>query len=213
VSQQHPLVKPDAIEETLPEVTGSAGTLSMALFPAGQDAGDHRAVSRQQALALIAWSSRYGLDAWAGHTCYMYGRPYVRTEGALYLGRSRESYRGYSVSPLGPEDRARHGYADHDVVYECIVDDRELAQGVRELGSVTEMERDLAKLQCRANAERDLAGKQATEAQIELETLRRQLTLPVLRNPAQQAETRAIRRAHLRAYPLEGYRVEQEDGQ
>ncbi len=212
MTTQHPLAKPEPTEELLlAEATGK-GALSMALFPAGQDAGDHRAITRQQALALIAWSGRYGLDAWAGHTCYMYGRPYVRVEGALYLGRRSESYRGYSVSPMGPEDRTLHGYALDDVVYECIVDDRLLDQGVREVGAVTEMERDLAKLQCRTNAERDLAGKQATEAMIELETLRRQLTLPILRNPAQQAETRAIRRAHLRAYPLEGYQDSREGG-
>lgn len=212
MTQQHPLAKPNEGEETLPAEAPVKGALSMALFPAGQDAGDHRQITRQQALALIAWSERYGLDAWAGHTCYMYGRPYVRVEGALYLGRTRESYRGYSVSPMGPNDRTVHGYGPHDVVYECIVDDRVLGHGVRELGSVTTMERDLAKLQCRTNVERELAGKQATEAMVELETLRRQLTLPILRNPAQQAETRAIRRAHLRAYPLEGYQDPKEGG-
>lgn len=205
MTEQRPLVRPDAGEELLPAVPNGGGSLSLALFPAGQDAGDHRAISRQQAMALIAWSERYGLDAWAGHTCYMYGRPYVRVEGALYLGRSRESYRGYSVSPMGPTDRTLHGYGEHDVVYECIVDDRVLGLVVREVGAVTEMERDLAKLQCQVNAERDLAGKGTTPATLEMEVLRRRLTLPILRNPAQQAETRAIRRAHLRAYPLEGY--------
>lgn len=193
------------IEENLP--VKRERTLDLAMFPAAQDAGSRQDLTQEVMTALITWSSTFGLDAWAGHTCYMYGKPYVTERGAQANAEKYQAYQGYTMRRVKGEELADLDLEHDDIVWECAVDRRDRSQPIIEYGVVTRRDIDgLAEL-TRRNVRRRPESKDLDDYEIELKAFDSLSYLPLWRNPNNMARVRAIRRAHLSAFPLQGYEM------
>lgn len=154
--------------------------LDLAIFPAKEDAGDRRAIDAARAIALITWAKGYGLDPWQGHVVYYFGKPYVTEKGAVTNARNYPDYSGFTLINVPPEDREARGFDRDGYVYECTIWIKGRDLPLVEYGEVGTEEID----KCRA--------AYGDKAQF----------LPVVNFPGKIARSRAIRRAHLLAFPL-----------
>jgi len=177
-------------------------TRSLAMFPGKQDAGDRRMISREAAIALINWAKQYGLDAWSGHCCYMYGQPYIEEKGVLYHANHQKTYRGYITIPIKEVDYAELGYPDAISIWECTVFLGGDWQPIREWGVVDNAEIMRLRRQVEVGVRKEHQAGTIDEATIQNLVTDKLSYLPLCRYPSTQARTRAIRRAHLKAYPF-----------
>ena len=165
-----------------------------ALVPFTKDGGSGQAIAPVMAHALAVWSERYGLDPFAGQVIYYFGQPYVTEKGAIANACNSERYMGFSCSMLGPEEMKRMRLDPNcDIAYMCCVHIKDYKEPVVEYGEVRQTEIDEASRKFGANAP----------------------FLPIVRFPVKMARARAIRRAHLIAFPLvnEGQEEKAETGQ
>jgi len=153
----------------------------LALAPFNLDGGDGKEITLDQARYLIAWSRRYDLDPFAGHTVFMFGKPYVTEKGALHWAQRKEGYRGFVWRPLRKDEYEEWGIPeDTEAAILCQVYCALRSEPVTEVGYVTH--REIVELE----------RKHGSKAQY----------LPIVKSPREQAKARAIRKAHLRAFPL-----------
>jgi len=177
-------------------------TRSLSMFPGKQDAGNRANITREAAIVLINWAKQYGLDAWSGHVCYMYGQPYIEERGALYNANRKKGYRGYSVQVVHEEEYALLGYPDAIAIWVCHVwlDGREAS--ITEWGVVDKAEIDKLRRQVEATVRKEHEKAPLDENLIANIVADKLSYLPLCRSPSTQARTRAIRRAHLKAFPF-----------
>ena len=159
----------------LPEIK-----LPATMFPAAKDGGENKVLSIAQVEALIAWGKNYGLDAWQGHVLYMYGKPYVTERGAVANAQTYPEYNGFVTMSLDPDAREARGLARDGYAYLCAVYIKSREHPIEDFGEVSMEEIERAK-------ERYGEGVKF---------------LPIFNSPAKMAYARAIRRAHLLAFPL-----------
>lgn len=177
-------------------------TRSMSMFPGKQDAGDRRPITREAAIALINWAKQYGLDAWSGHVCYMYGQPYIQERGMLYHANRQKNYRGYSTLPVQEAHYIELGYPDAISVWECSVFLTGDRAPITEWGVVDKAEIDKLRRQVEASVRKEHQSGTIDETTIAMIVADKLSYLPLCRAPSTMARTRAIRRAHLKAYPI-----------
>lgn len=180
-------------------------TMMFRAFPALTDAGTRQSISIEAARALISWAAKYDLDAWAGHVCYMYGKPYVTEKGALANAMGGKGYKGFTWRKLKGEDLEELASPDVVACWECAVFVEGYPNPVVELGEVRQVELDMLKAQVMRNLAKEMSAERHSDQDIEALAEDRLIYLPLWRQPSQQARTRAIRRAHLVAFPLRGY--------
>ena len=189
-------------QEKLPAIRRA--TLDLATFPALQDAGDRRTITPAMLHALIQWSANYGLDPWQGHTCYMYGKPYVTEKGAMANAKRYTEYAGHACRLIPQADHEARGFGKEDMVWECTVWVRGLDHPVIEYGEVTEVELQMLKAQVERNVREEARNFGKSPAELERLVFERLQFLPLTKSPGKMARARAIRRAHLLAFPLKG---------
>ena len=177
-------------------------TRSLAMFPGKLDAGDRKPVSREGAIALINWAKQYGLDAWSGHVCYMYGQPYITERGVLYNSTKQRDYRGYSVEPIKESQYADYGYPDALAMWSCTVWIKDREHPICEWGVVDKSEIDKLKRQVEASVRKEHSAARIDETLLQNIVADKLSYLPLCRAPSTMARTRSIRRAHLKAYPF-----------
>jgi len=185
-------------------------TRTLTMFPGKQDAGDRRIISREAAIALINWAKQYGLDAWSGHVCYMYGQPYINERGALYYANRQKAYRGYSITVAPESQYVLLGYPDAIAVWECCVWISGYEKPIQEWGVVESGEIAKLKRQVEATVRKEHGAATVDEATIQNIVADKLSYLPLFRAPSTMARTRAIRRAHLKAFPFGPPEVENE---
>jgi len=195
-------------QQTGPELIDK--TRSLAMFPGKQDAGDRKPVSREAAIALINWAKQYGLDAWSGHVCYMYGQPYITERGVLYNSNKQHDYRGYSVEVITESQYAVLGYPDAISIWVCHVFAKDRDVTIDEWGVVDKSEIDKLKRQVEAGVRKEHQPGTVDETLIQNIVADKLSYLPLCRAPSTMARTRAIRRAHLKAYPVGPPEIENE---
>lgn len=174
-------------------------------FPANTDAGDRKAISIEAARALISWAAKYGLDAWANHACYMYGKPYVTEKGALANALGGKGYKGFTWRKLKGEELQELGAPDSVACWECSVFVEGYPNPIVEIGEVTQSELDTLRNRIRWSIAKEQSAERHSDQDIEAMTDDRLMYLPLWRTPSTMARARAIRRAHLLAFPLKGY--------
>jgi len=155
--------------------------LSLSIAPFATDGGDGKPIPREKAEHLVRWAHLYALDPWAGHVIIMYGRPFITAEGALARARANPRYEGYTLRALEEAEKEELGVPKDAWAYECAVIVKGDRHPIVEWGVVTREEVEEAKAR---------AGERAR-------------FLPIVKAPWAQAQARAIRRAHLRAFPLD----------
>lgn len=177
-------------------------TRSLSMFPGKQDAGDRRMISREAAIALINWAKQYGLDAWSGHCCYMYGQPYAEEKGVLYHCNGQKNYQGYMVTVVKEAQYEELGYKDAISVWECNVFVKGYVQPITEWGVVDNTEIMKLRRQVEVGVRKEHQAGTVDETTIQNLVTDKLSYLPLCRYPSTQARTRAIRRAHLKAFPF-----------
>ena len=185
-------------------------TRTLTMFPGKQDAGDRRIISKEAAIALINWAKQYGLDAWSGHVCYMYGQPYITERGVLYHANPQKNYSGYSIIPIKEAQYAELGYPDAIAIWECCIFLRNRKGGITEWGVVESSEIAKLKRQVEATVRKEHGAGTVDEATIQNIVADKLSYLPLFRAPSTMARTRAIRRAHMKAFPIGPPEVENE---
>ena len=176
--------------------------LNLAMFPANQDAGDLSKVVPVMAVALIEWSKQYGLDAWAGHTCFMYGKPYVTERGAIANAQKSKDYRGFATIPVPDSSFTKLGYPDALVMWLCSISRGGWPEVIAEYGVVTQTEINELKAKTQRNLLRDPRNQHLSPQELETLLNEKLSYLPLFRIPSTMARTRAIRRAHLVAFAI-----------
>jgi len=172
--------KSTIVPEDPPGQAGKKSRAEMAQFPIRIDAGDFREITPAAQIALIAWAEHYGLDAWAGHVVYYFGKPYVTADGYLWRAKTQPTFRGITTSWASAEVIKALRLLDIDYVWEaCVYDDR-FREPIKAYGAVTAGEIHAARESLKGKAE----------------------TLPIVRKPWGIAEKRAIRSALKLAYPI-----------
>ena len=149
-------------------------------FPASTDAGTRKALDHQQIEVLCAWAERYGLDPWAGHVYYTYGRPEVTEKGALARASASGNFAGLRCRPITQEEAKALGFPTPGTGWECSVLFKEDTEPMVDYGWVTDAE---------------VAELQKNHPQTSK-------TLPLVAHTTLQARARATRRALMRAFPL-----------
>lgn len=195
-----------ALEKVPP---AKASFLDPSHLPARFDAGDHREVDLAQAQHLVAWAANFGLDAWADHVCMMYGAPYVTEKGAIANAEKYQAYQGYEMRRVKGEELQDLGLEPDDIVWECAVDRRDRSHPIVEYGVVHRADLHHLEEQARRNLRKDPANAGLDDYDLEVRLVDRLSYLPLYRNPNNIARVRAIRRAHLTAFPLQGYTPEE----
>ncbi len=195
-------------QQLTPELIDKTRSLSM--FPGKQDAGDRRIISREAAIALINWAKQYGLDAWSGHVCYMYGQPYINERGVLYHANRQKAYRGYSISPVPQSQYADLGYPNALAIWECNVYLKDREGAITEWGVVEESEIAKLRRQVEAGVRKEHGQGTIDETLVQNIVADKLSYLPLCHAPSTMARTRAIRRAHLKAFPFGPPEVENE---
>lgn len=185
-------------------------TRSLSMFPARQDAGDRKFITRELAIALINWAKQYGLDAWSGHVCYMYGQPYIEERGALYNAGKKKSYQGYSIEVVPEAEYAELGYPEAIAIWKCNVFIKEHVGAITEWGVVDKAEIDKLRRGVEATVRKEHGPGAIDETLLQNIVADKLSYLPLCRAPSTQARTRAIRRAHLKAFPFGPPEVENE---
>ena len=150
------------------------------LVPFDRDGGDRKLLLPDQVQALVTWAERYDLDPWAGQVILYYGKPYVTERGAMAWARRHKEYRGHALSLVPPQECKAMGLGEQDIVYRCEVFVAGLDRPVVEFGEV------------RWEEVQEAISKYKEDAYY----------LPIVKAPGKQARARAIRRAHLLAFPL-----------
>ena len=174
------------------------------IIPFDRDGATGEVLGPDLVRALILYGQRYGLDPYAGELIYYRGLPYVTERGAVHNAVRSQRYRGHAVSIVPPEERKAMGLQDGDIAYRCEVWVKDVAEPIVEFGEVTAAELEQTKTQVASAVARDRDFRETTPAQQERETLRRLQFLPLMKSPGKMARARAIRRAHLLAFPLKG---------
>jgi len=182
----------------------------MAMFPGKQDAGTRKFITKDAAVFLINWAKQYGLDAWSGHVCYMYEQPYIEEKGVLYHANHQKAYRGYSISPVPQSQYADLGYPNALAIWECNVYLKDREGAITEWGVVEEAEIEKLKRQVEASVRKEHGTGTIDETTIQNIVADKLSYLPLCRAPSTMARTRAIRRAHLKAFPFGPPEVENE---
>lgn len=155
---------------------------SRELIPFNRDGGTGEVLAPDLVKALILYGEKYGLDPFGGELIYYFGQPYVTERGAVHNAIRSGQYRGHALSLVTPEERKAMGLGDQDIAYRCEVWVKGVEQPVVEFGEVTDKE------------VREALERYKDRAQY----------LPIVKSPGKQARARAIRRAHLLAFPLKG---------
>ncbi len=176
--------------------------LNLEMFPGAKDAGDYHQITPTQALGLITYAQRYGLDAWAGHVCYMYGKPYVTEKGAMANAEKSKAYKGFSATMTSKEEREALRLSKEDLSWSCTVYRSDRDKPATEYGIVYDSELQELHKQVSDRLLRDMRGKEVDAQTHERMVLEKLSYLPLYRRPGQQAYIRAIRRALLLAFPL-----------
>lgn len=166
------------------------------------DAGNAAEVTLQQYQALVAWSEEYGLDVEAGQACFMYGLPYVTERGAVANAARDPDYDGYEVRRLSDAEKEDLGFQAADIIWECAVAHKDRALPTTELGVVQADERQQQLDKIVRNLERDPKTRNWSRDQVERVASERAAYTPLFGRPTLMARARAIRRAHLLAFPL-----------
>ncbi len=177
-------------------------SLNLEMFPGAKDAGDYHQVSATQAWALIAYAQRYGLDAWAGHVSYMYGKPYITEKGAMANAEKSKAYKGFSAVMAGKDERKGLNLKPDDLAWTCTVYRSDRDQQATEYGIVYDSELQELHKQVSDRLLRDMRGKEVDAPTHERMVMEKLSYLPLYRRPGHMAYIRAIRRAHLTAFPL-----------
>ena len=152
------------------------------IIPFNRDGGTGESIAPDLVRALILYGQKYSLDPYAGELIYFYNQPYVTERGAVHNAIRSGKYRGHAISLVPPEERKAMGLGDQDIIYRCEVWVKGIEEPVVEFGEVTWKE-----------------GQEALERYKD-----RAQYLPLVRSPGKMARARAIRRAHLLAFPLKG---------
>ena len=152
------------------------------IVPFTRDGGTGELLAPDLVKALVLYGQKYSLDPYAGELIYFYNQPYVTERGAVHNAIRSGRYRGHAVSLVPAEERKAMGLADNDYVYRCEVWVKDVEEPVAEFGEVTwkEVQEALERYKDRAQY------------------------LPIVKSPGKMARARAIRRAHLLAFPLKG---------
>lgn len=118
---------PDAVTPKETEIQAMRRSANIAL-PIGAfalpdtDLGSKAALTVQQQRALVDYARHYGLDAYRGHVCIMYGKPYIGIDGYLYkANKSKRPYRMPS-RPMTDEERTQYQVGDKDIAWLCELD-------------------------------------------------------------------------------------------
>lgn len=180
-------------------------TMMFKAFPALTDAGDGHQITIEEARSLISWAAKYDLDAWAGHVCYMYSKPYVTEKGALANAQKDKRYRGFVYPSINDADIKALGYPDPIAAWACEVYIDGFPNPITEYGVVTQSELDILKVRMWRNIAKQQHAEKYSDQDIESIVLDRLMYIPLWRQPSTMARARAIRRAHLLAFPLKGY--------
>lgn len=152
------------------------------IIPFNRDGATGEILAPDLVRALVLYGQKYGLDPYAGELIYYYGQPYVTEKGAVHIAVRSGRYRGHAVSIVPPEERKAMGLQDGDMAYRCEVWVKDVEQPVVEFGEVT------------AREVQEVQERYKDRAQY----------LPIFKFPGKMARARAIRRAHLLAFPLKG---------
>ena len=149
-------------------------------FPSRTDAGTYKEITADQARFLVSWAKAYGLDAWLGHVCFIFGKPYFQVSGRIFNAHRSRMFGGMATRPLGEEAVTHAGFKPGDYVWEAEVWRKDWDRPVVELGVVTQEEIERLKQEKPESAR----------------------FLPVVKVPSLMAEKRALARALDRAFPL-----------
>lgn len=150
-------------------------------FPGLVDGGDGKELQATAAAFLVRYATAYGLDAWQGHVVLFFGQPFVTEKGAIANAQKYgKLYRGFNAYPMTPLRLEQHGKPSGTYGWECEV----LQQGrapLHEWGFVEPEEISTLKIKFGARAQ----------------------FLPIVKHPGTMARARAVRRAHILAFPLQ----------
>ena len=149
-------------------------------FPARQDGANRQVLTLDQVRYLIEWARNAGLDAWKGHVCMYYGKPYVTISGRLANAFASGQFAYMNSWRANKDEKAELGYAQEDKVFFAEVKRRDMERPVQCWGVVTDQEVKQA------------IAKSGQDA----------LYLPIVKSPQHLAEKRALARALDRAFPL-----------
>lgn len=174
------------------------------IIPFNRDGGTGEIMAPDLVRALVLYGQKYGLDPYAGELIYYYGQPYVTERGAVHNAVRSGQYGGHALTIVPPEERKAMSLEDGDMAYRCEVFIKGVAQPVIEFGEVTAKELAAVQEQVKLAVARDRDFRETTPAQQEREIIRRLQFLPLMKSPGKMARARAIRRAHLLAFPLKG---------
>ncbi len=177
--------------------------LDLAMFPGAKDAGDYHEITPLAAQALITYAERYGLDAWAGHVSYMYGKPYITEKGAMANAEKHKEYKGFSATMTTKEERKALDLKPDDLAWTCNVYRSDRDHPTIEYGIVYDWELQELQDQVSERLLREMKGREVDGPTHERMVLDKLSYLPLYRRPGHQAYIRAIKRAHLAAFALE----------
>ena len=186
-------------------------TLNLHMFPARVDAGEGAEITQAAALALLVWAESYGLDAWAGHVCLMYGKPYVTMPGAIANASKHPDYAGCALRPMDKATRQALDLQEKDSAWIAQVWRKGIEHSFEAHGVVTAQERAQLRERMLANAKKDPRNMPKTDAEMEGLVNLRLSYIPIWTRPGMQAQARAVRRAHLLAYPIRGLEETKDD--
>lgn len=167
-------------QDRLDETTQAVGTRKFGDFPAKTDGGTGMMISPTEARFLVGWAKEYGLVAWLGHVCFMYGKPYVQIAGRIYNAHSTGEFRGYECYPMTDRRKREAGIPEDAWAWRAEVYRKGGEHPFVDYGVVTQEEVEKAK--------RDHGEKAGY--------------LPIVKSPSLMAEKRALARALERAFPL-----------
>lgn len=101
---------PDAVaakKTQLQELKQAAapGVPSSAFALPDTDLGSKAALTVQQQRALVDYARHYGLDAYRGHVCIMFGKPYIGIDGYIFTANRSERPYTMPTHPATADER------------------------------------------------------------------------------------------------------------
>jgi hypothetical protein len=88
--------------------------LSTPSFLPAKDLGSNQELTEYQVLALVSYAKQYGLDAYRGHVCLMYGKPYIQLDGYLYHAKQTKEPYHLGSRPMTPTERTAYQLLEGD---------------------------------------------------------------------------------------------------
>ncbi len=146
-----------------------------------EDIGEKKLLSPEDRLGLIQYAAIYGLDAFLGHVCLMYGEPYITAEGYFYNAKRSNKKFSLASMPMSDAQRIVYQAPQGSFAWLCFVKSEQMTEPVLGIGIVTAEE-----------LTEEARGKPG------------QLRYPVVAaHPTLMAQKRAEWQALRRAFPLE----------